>query len=680
MLIVVLAAIALLLLLGILAPVLNRLRDAATGRSAAHAATYLGAALATAVAGGAALIFLVRPDATADGLSLPVGLPWLSAHLRLDALSAWFILVANIGGLAASLYGMGYGNHVDEPARVQPFFPIFLAGLNLVPLADDAFSFLLAWEFMSVSSWLLVLANHRQPGNSTAAYVYLVMAMFGGACLLLAFGVLAGFEGAYRFADIRANPPAGWLGGVALLLTLLATGSKAGLVPLHAWLPIAHPAAPSHVSALMSGVMTKIAIYGLVRIVFDLMGDVGWGWGAVLLVIGAASALYGILSALMQDDLKTLLACSTIENIGVIVIGLGLALIFRGEGLSALAALAMTAALLHVFNHTLMKSLMFFVAGAVQTATGTRTLERLGGLIHRLPVTAVLALGGAAAISALPPFNGFVSEWLTFQAILGSPELPQWLLRFGVPVVGAVMALSAALAAACFVRAYGIAFLGRPRSPEAASANEVDPWMRAAMGGLAAACLVVGILPMVAILPLSQVVVGLVNAPVPALADGLHMAEWLWLVPLAPGQSSYSGLVVFLVALVVAAAVTAGVHRLASDRIRRGPAWDCGFPDPTPAAQYTASSFAQPLRRVFGTLLFRAAERVDMPEPGENRAARLDLRLRDPLWEGLYAPLIRLVNALADRANPLQFLTIRRYLTLMFIALIVLLCAVALTR
>jgi NADH:ubiquinone oxidoreductase subunit 5 (subunit L)/multisubunit Na+/H+ antiporter MnhA subunit len=506
------------------------------------------------------------------------------------------------------------------------------------------------------------------------------MAVFGGACLLLAFGVLAGFDGSYRFADIRAQPPAGWPAAVALLLTLLATGSKAGLVPLHAWLPIAHPAAPSHVSALMSGVMTKVAIYGLVRIVFDLMGDVGWGWGAVLLALGAASALYGILSALMQDDLKTMLACSTIENIGVIAIGLGLALIFRGEGLSALGALAMTAALLHVFNHTLMKSLMFFVAGAVQTATGSRVLERLGGLIHRLPITAVLALGGAAAISALPPFNGFVSEWLTFQAILGSPDLPQWLLRFGVPVVGALLALSAALAAACFVRAYGIAFLGRPRSPEAAAATEVDSWMRAAMAGLAAACLAVGILPMIAIVPLAPVVADIIGAPVPVLADGLHLAEWLWLVPLEPGQSSYSGLVVFVVAVVVGVAVTAGVHRLASDKVRRGPAWDCGFPDPNPAAQYTASSFAQPLRRVFGTLIFRAVERVDMPEPGENRAARLDVRLKDPVWDGLYVPLIHAVNAVAERANPLQFLTIRRYLTLMFVALIVLLCAVALTR
>jgi hydrogenase-4 component B len=691
MLTLVLAAIAALLCLGIAAPVISgafgsvphptAAGDAhAAAPDPAHGVIYLGSAAACLCAGGAALWFLVAGQTASPVLSLPIGIPWLPAQLRIDSLSAWFLLVINLVGVAASIYGHGYGRHVDAPARVLPFFPAFLAAMNIVPVADDAFTFLLAWEFMSVSSWLLVLANHTQPGNARAALIYLVMAVFGGACLLLAFGILAGFEGAYRFADMRAHPPAGWPAAIALLLVVVGAGSKAGLVPLHAWLPIAHPAAPSHVSGLMSGVMTKVAIYGLVRVMFDLMGEPAWGWGALLLALGAASAIYGILSALFEDDIKTMLACSTIENVGIVTLGLGLALVFRVNGLGALAALSAGAALLHVLNHALMKSLMFFVAGAIQTATGTRSLARLGGLIHRLPVTAVLALGGAAAISALPPFNGFVSEWLTFQAVLGSPQLPQWTLRFGVPVAGALMALAAALAASCFVRAYGVAFLGRPRSPEAAGAHEVDPWMRAAMAGLAVLCLLVGVMPMVAILPLGQVVGDIVGAPLPALADGALPAAWLWLTPLEPGQSSYSGLVVFLAAIIVTMATAIGVHRLANDRIRRGAPWDCGFPDPHPATQYTASSFAQPLRRVFGTLLFRAAEHVDMPDPGETRPARYDVRLIDPAWRGLYAPLIQFVNWVADRANPLQYMTIRRYLSLMFAALIFLLSAVALSR
>ncbi|HTP82946.1 MAG TPA: hydrogenase 4 subunit B [Alphaproteobacteria bacterium] len=680
MLMAALAAVAVLLCLGVLAPILVSRTASPLGDALAHDLVYLGSAAACLTAGSAALAYLLAGGSAPLELTLPLGIPWMPAQLRLDALSAWFLLAINLGGLSASVYGEGYGRHVDEPRRVLPFFPAFLAGMNLVPLADDAFTFLLAWEFMSVASWLLVLANHRQPGNARAGMIYLVMAVFGGACLLLAFGILAGVNGTYHFADIRAHPPAGWVASIAVALVIIGAGSKAGAVPLHAWLPIAHPAAPSHVSALMSGVMTKVALYGLVRVLFDLMGDPGWGWGAALLAIGAASALYGILSALIEDDLKTILACSTIENVGIVLIGLGLALVFRVNGLAALAALSAGAALLHVLNHALMKTLMFCVAGAIQTATGTRSLERLGGLIHRLPVTAALALAGAAAISALPPFNGFISEWLTFQAVLGSPLLPQWTLRFGVPVVGAVMALAAALAAACFVRVYGIAFLGRPRTEEAATAEEVDPWMRGAMAGLAALCLAVGVLPRAVVVPLSQVVAGLVKAPLPSAVNGAGLEGWLWLTPLEPSQSSYSGLVVLLAAIIVAVAGAAGVHRLANNRVRRGPAWDCGFPDPQPATQYTASSFAQPLRRVFGTLVFRAVERVDMPEPPETRPARFDVRLVDPIWMVLYAPLLAMVSWVADRANPLQFLTIRRYLSLMFAALVILLSAVALSR
>jgi formate hydrogenlyase subunit 3/multisubunit Na+/H+ antiporter MnhD subunit len=676
MLTLVMAAAAALVALAVLAPMLGRAR----ADGLAHNLVYGGTAASCAAIAAVALWFLTGADVAALGGKLPIGLPWLPMQIRIDALSAWFLAVANIGGVAAAIYGLGYGRHVDEPARVLPFFPLFLAAINLVPLADDAFTFLLAWEFMSVSSWLLVLANHRQPDNARAGLIYLVMAVFGGVCLLLAFGILAGFEGAYRFADMRASPVGGWAGGVVILLVLLGAGSKAGAVPLHAWLPIAHPAAPSHVSALMSGVMTKIAIYGLIRVLFDLAGEVSWAWGAVIIALGALSAVLGVLYALMQQDLKVMLAYSTIENIGVVLVGLGLSLTFKATGLYSLAALSLIAALLHVLNHALFKSLMFFAAGAVLTATGTRDMERLGGLIHRLPRTATLCLVGCAAISALPPFNGFVSEWLTFQAILSSPNLPQWGLRFGVPAVGALLALSAALAAACFVRAFGVTFLGRPRSPAAADAQEVDAWMRGAMAGLAGLCLAIGVLPMIGLLPLGNVASDLIGTPLPALAGTVGLETWLWLAPLEAERSSYGGLVIFLIAVIVTGAVVAGVHRLATDRVRRGPAWDCGFPDPSPATQYSASSFAQPLRRVFGSFAFRATENVDMPAPGDSRPARLEIRLVDPVWNAIYAPLVRAVDRVADRANQLQFLTIRRYLSLMFVALILMLCAVTVTR
>ncbi len=365
----------------------------------------------------------------AQSLRLPVGLPWIGAHFTIDALSAFFLAVINLGAAAASLYALGYGEHEERPGRVLPFYPAFLAGMNLVILAADAFSFLFAWEFMSLTSWLLVMAHHEDPENRRAGYIYIVMASFGTLALLLAFGLLAGPAGNYAFADMRGAQHAAWLPGLVLALVLLGAGSKAGLVPLHVWLPLAHPAAPSHVSALMSGVMTKVAIYGFIRIIFDLLGAPVWWWGSVVLALGSITAVLGVLYAVLQRDLKRLLAYSTVENVGIIFVGLGLALAFKANDMEGPAVLAFTAALFHVLNHSFFKSLLFFGAGAVLTSTGARDIEKLGGLIHKMPKTAFLFLGGCVAISALPPLNGFASEWLVFQAVLLSPDVPQWGLK-----------------------------------------------------------------------------------------------------------------------------------------------------------------------------------------------------------------------------------------------------------
>jgi formate hydrogenlyase subunit 3/multisubunit Na+/H+ antiporter MnhD subunit len=602
-------------------------------------------------------------------LRLPVGLPWLGAHFRLDALAAAFLVVVNLGGATASIYGIGYGRHEPEPGRVLPFFPAFLAGMNLVVLADDAFTFLLTWEFMSLGSWALVMAHHRQRDNARAGYVYLVMASFGTLSLLLGFGLLAGPDGGYAFDAIRHAPLSSNVTTAVLALALLGAGSKAGLVPLHVWLPLAHPAAPSHVSALMSGVMTKVAVYGFVRIVFDLMGTPAWWWGAVVLLFGGASAVLGVLHALMEHDLKRLLAYHTVENIGIIFIGLGLALAFRASAMLVPAALALTAALFHVFNHSVFKSLLFFGSGAVLTATGERDMERLGGLIHRMPFTAFAFLVGSAAISALPPLNGFVSEWLTFQAILLSPDLPQWLMKFLVPGVGGLLALSAALAAACFVKAFGITFLGRPRTSVARDAGETDAFSLAAMFVLVLLCLVAGVLPgyfVDALAPVAQLLVDERLPPQSAFA-------WFTLVPVAESRSSYNGLLLFLLIAVAACAAAYVIHRWASHAVRRSPAWDCGFPDASPATQYTAGSFAQPIRRVFGSLVFHAREEIHMPPPGDPRPARMEVHLRDLLWDAIYAPIAGMVGFTADLLNRVQFLTIRGYLTLVSGALVALL-------
>ena len=616
---------------------------------------------------------LLTGSSPAGALTLPLGLPWLGARFRLDALAAFFLVVVNLGSATASLFGLGYGKHEDTPARVLPFFPAFLAGMNLVVLAGDAFTFLFTWELMSLSSWALVMTHHRRSGNAAAGYLYLIMASFGTLALLLAFGLLAGPAGGYAFEAIRAAPPAADVAGVVVALALIGAGSKAGLVPLHVWLPLAHPAAPSHVSALMSGVMTKVAVYGFIRIVFDLLGAPTWWWGALVALLGGVTAVMGVLHALMEHDLKRLLAYHTVENIGIIFIGLGLALAFEANEMRAAAALGLTAALFHVFNHSVFKSLLFFGSGAVLTATGQRDMEQLGGLIHRMPLTAFAFLIGSAAISALPPFNGFVSEWLTFQAILLSPELPQWLLKFLVPAIGALLALSAALAAACFVKAFGVTFLGRPRSEAARDAVETDRWSLATMFILVALCLVAGILPGYFIDALAPITQALSGAHLPRQNE----LDWLTIVPIAQSRSSYNGLLLFLFIALAAGLGAEAIHRWASGALRRSAPWDCGFPDPSPATQYTAGSFSQPIRRVFGTVVFRAREEVRMPAPGSLEAAEMHVRMSDVLWDALYAPIVGLVGFVADRLNKVQFLTIRAYLTLVFGALVVLLMVLA---
>ena len=661
------SAVVALLGIGVLALILSR-------REQATAIVYGATLVICVIALGNAAVRLIGDPAGVSDLVLPFGLPWLGAHFHLDALAAFFLVVINLGGAIASLYALGYGQHESAPHRVLPFFPAFLAGMNMVVMAADAFSFLFSWEFMSLVSWALVMSHHREADNARAGYVYLVMASLGTLALLLAFGLLAGPQGAYGFAAIRAGAHDPAISALVLALMLIGAGSKAGLVPLHVWLPLAHPAAPSHVSALMSGVMTKVAVYAFIRVVFDLIGQTSWWMSAAILLLGGVTAVLGILQAMLEKDLKRLLAYSTIENIGIIFVGLGLALAFRGSGMALAAALAFTGAMFHIVNHSLFKSLLFMGAGAVLTATGERDMEKLGGLIHRMPQTSLAFLAGCLAISALPPLNGFVSEWLAFQAVLQSPQLPDWGLKILVPAIGGLMALTAALVAATFVKTFGIAFLGRPRSPAAERATEVDAFSLSALLLLAGLCLLGGILPGLVIDALQPPSEAMVGSRLP-----LQSAEqWLSIAPIAETRSSYDGMLVFVFIAVSAAAAAYLIHRLASRAVRRGPAWGCGFPEYSPVAQYSGASFAQPFRRIFGTLVLGASETVTMPPPGDTAPARLTVVIADPIWTKLYLPVTGAIGWIADRLNRLQFLTIRQYLSLVFGALITLLLVLAL--
>jgi formate hydrogenlyase subunit 3/multisubunit Na+/H+ antiporter MnhD subunit len=420
--------------------------------------------------------------------------------------------------------------------------------------------------------------------------------------------------------------------------------------------------------------MTKVAIYGLIRIVFDLLGTPVWWWSLPFLVLGAATAVLGLLYAVLDNDLKRVLAYSTVENIGIIFVGLGLALAFKATGLQAAAAVAMAAALLHCLNHSWFKSLLFLAAGAVLHGTGHRDFDRLGALIHRMPVTAVLALVGVMSISALPPFNGFVSEWLLFQAVLAGPSFPEPVLRFLSPAVGAMLALAAALAAACFVRAYGIVFLGRPRSIEAANAHETTRPQLAAMGMLAGLCVLGGLFSGVAVSAIQPLLKAMTDAVLPAASSGPTVFS---LVAFDAARSTYDAPIIAVFLLISGTAIAIAIHQFAGRGTRRAPAWDCGFPEPSPLTQYSASSFSQPLRRVYGTTAFGAVELVDMPLPGDVRASKFGVRLSDYIWHYLYDVPAAFVLRLSERLNKLQFLTIRNYLMLMFSALITLLLIAA---
>ena len=622
-----------------------------------------------------ALAFLMDGAGPQD-IVLPIGIPALGIHLGMDGLSAFFLVVTGLSGALTSIYSLGYFSHEKEPGRVLPFYPFFLAGMFLVPLARDAFTFLLAWEAMSLLSWALVMAHHREHGTRHAAYVYLLMASFGTFCLIGAFALLASAGGGLSFSMMQNAELSGGMASAVLVLALVGAGSKAGLVPLHVWLPLAHPAAPSPVSALMSGVMTKVAIYGFLRIAFGFLGASVWQWGALVLVVGAVTAVMGVLYALMQHDIKKLLAYHTVENIGLIFMGIGLAMTFHASGLAAGATLALTAALLHTLNHSLFKSLLFLSAGRVIAATGEHDMDKLGGLMRSMPQTALAFLIGAAAISALPPLNGFVSEWLLFQSLLAGSSLPQGILRVLVPVSIVAVALAAALAAACFAKAFGITFLGRPRSPAAAAAREAESPEITAMFIFAGLCVLIGIAPKGIIGLLSPAVAQMTGLTMQHLGD----SSLLFLVPRAGGSVSYSGIIIALLLGLGGLAAFFFLRAAASRETRVSPIWDCGTPDDDVLAQYTAGSFAQPIRRGIAAPVFEVREMVDMPHPSDMRAAHFHLHMRDPVWSRLYAPIAPLVAGMADRVNRMQHRPTYHYLASIFMTLIILLVGVALWK
>ena len=602
-------------------------------------------------------------------LVLPIGLPDLPFHLRCDALSGLFLALLGATSVGISLFAAGYFRQGQgaAPGLLCLQYHMFLASMGFVLLADDAYAFMVAWESMAVSSYFLVTTQHRLAEIRRAGFLYLLIAHVGAVAILLSFGVLQGGSWQFTFDSMRAARLAPQWATAAFLLALLGFGAKAGLVPLHVWLPEAHPAAPSPVSALMSGVMLKTAVYGLLRVTFDLLGGPLWWWGLIVLAVGLFSAFYGVIFGAVQTDMKRLLAWSSIENLGVILAGLGLTIIFHGFGMSALAALSLIATLYHCLNHACIKSLLFLGTGAVLHGTGERNLGKLGGLIHPMPWVAWLTLIGVLAIACLPPLNGFVSEWLLLQAFLFVDTVPRPFVNMLLPVGAAIIALCTALAGYVMVKFYGIVFLGQPREPSLAQAHDASRLERLGLVWLAAACVALGVFPVQVIGVLNTVSQGLIGTGLSEPA-----AHWWLLAPAAARGAAYGPLVFLVVATLVIVLTMLGVRLFYHRRVRRAPPWDCGFVRLDARMQDSAEGFGQPIRHIFQPffLIMRT-----LPTAFD-QAPVYRVTVADRIWRYGYEPVGHAVRRLGDVVAVLQQGRISTYLLYSFVTLLVLLALV----
>jgi hydrogenase-4 component B len=593
---------------------------------------------------------------------LPLGLPDLPFHVRLDALSAFFLLILGLAGAGISTFSAGYfrSGEGTAPGLLGLHYHVFLASMAVVMLADDAYLFMVAWETMALTSYFLVTSQHRIPEIRRAGFLYLLMAHLGAVCILLSFGTMQGGSWQFTFDAMRSASLAPFWATVAFTLALLGFGAKAGLVPLHVWLPEAHPAAPSPVSAMMSGLMLKTAIYGMLRITFDLLHVQFWQWGVAVFALGLFSALFGAIFAGVQTDMKRLLAYSSIENVGLIFTGIGLSILFAASNLRLFAALALAASLIHALNHSLFKSMLFLATGSVLHATRQRSLGKLGGLIRSMPWVAALALIATLAIAGLPPLNGFVSEWLLLQSFLYTPQLPHAFINMLIPIGAASLALTFALAAYVMVKFYGMIFLGQPRETSLAQAHDANWLERIGLAWLAAGCIAIGVQPQLALHAAGRstgMLVGQTIAPDPSV--------WR-IAPIAPEQASYSGWIFLAVILCTVAVTFLAVRLLAHGRIRRTAPWDCGYPWQTSRMQDTAEGFGQPIRHMFGA--FFRMER-ELPAPTD-LTPRYRVHIEDRFWRALYQPIAVAVQRLADALSFLQGGRLAIYLLFSFLTLL----------
>jgi hydrogenase-4 component B len=608
--------------------------------------------------------------------SIPSGVPLFHYSFAYDALAGFFNLVLAVVAAAAAIYSIGYLKQFEGKRNIGFFgflFLVLLLCMTIVFTAANAFLFLIAWEVMALAAYGLVTYYHEDPETRRAGILYIIMSHIDVGCLLLGFALLTQAGGSAEFSSFDTGQLSTGYQEAAFLLFFLGFGIKAGVIPFHIWLPAAHPVAPSNISALLSSIVIKTGIYGMVRIFLDAFEVLPVWSGVLVLILGVVSAVLGVLYALMEHDLKRLLAYHSIENIGIILMGLGSALIFRSMGHSQLAAVPLIAALFHTLNHAIFKCLLFLGAGSVLHSTGSRNMEELGGLIRPMPVTAFCFLIGAVAISGLPPLNGFVSEWLTYQGLLAGFGATEGLTRVLFPIAGSMLALTGALAAACFVKAFGITFLALPRSAQAHHAHEAPRSMLLGMAGLATACVALGI-GMTWFLPLfdavTQQLLGL------SMGTNLVVGKGLVLSAGASQGGTVSTAAIGMGLLMLLAATALVVwFRSKRQANTRGPTWDCGLPGLSEDNAYTATAFSKALRMVFSTLYQprREIQAVFDVSPYYPKEIHFKSEIEPTFEKRLYTPVKDFIFWFATKMWALQAGSIHAYLTYIFITLIVLL-------
>lgn len=633
----------------------------------AHSMALIGSALAILCA---VFVFIQGKIA----VILPVVLPFGPIGASVDYLSAYFLLVVGVVGVTTSIYAYGYSReyyHCRLPLMAG-LYNAFLLSMVLVFTVSHVVAFIIAWEVMSVVSFLLVNHEYEKKLNTRSAYIYIVMTHLGTIFIITAFLLLAVGAGSMEFSQLKGSLVSETLRNVIFVCVVIGFGTKAGMVPVHIWLPRAHPAAPSHVSALMSGVMLKTAIYGMCRFFLEFLGTGPVWWGTLLLTLGIITAVIGVLYAFIEHDIKRLLAYSSVENIGILLVSMGAGMVFMSKGELVLAGVAFAAALYHVFNHALFKSLSFMGAGAVIQATHTKDIEQLGGLIKRMPYTAVFCLISSVAIAALPPLNGFVSEWIIFQVLL---FLPQALVGITGKIFSALLiallGLTGALAAACFVNAFGITFLAKPRSKKAEQAVEVAPSMLVSMGILAGLCIVLGLWPKMMLAILSQT---LKNYPgIDVIGLGGH--DW-YALTLATSQSGGGISMVVIIVLLLSGFGIAILLRsiFGKGKVSIGETWTCGIV-PNYHMEYTATGFSKSIRMVFKKIVHSHYETLINANDYEYHGRKLyyHVRIRYLFVSALYSPINKGILRTARFMKSIQTGSVQLYVGYIMVVTVVIL-------